>query len=424
MKKDTVAAKTLGQTVPRIDGDRLWANIETTAHFGAMGQTGLKRLTLTEEDRKVRDWFVAECRTLGCSVEWDQIGNMFATYPGQNMALAPIAVGSHLDTQPGGGRFDGILGVLSGIEVVRALRAASHVLKHPVTVVNWTNEEGSRFPPAMMGSGVFCGVHDLSRIEAVQDKSGVSVSEALMAIGYQGEQATGHKRFSAYLELHVEQGPILEAENVQIGAVTGIQGVSWLDIEVTGVEAHAGSYPMGMREDALLLASRIILAVEAIAASHPPGVATVGFIRAEPNSRNVVPGKVALEVDLRHPDDATLSDMENLLIAEVQRVAPRNDIRAIWRKTPATFNGELVKLVHDQAESLGYNVINMVSGAGHDAGHLAGVSPTAMIFIPSRDGLSHNVQEYSSPQQCAQGAQVLLHTVIEIDRLFSGNNQT
>ena len=401
---------------PRVDAERLWSDILTTARFGPFGETGMDRLALSGADGEVRDWFAAECRALGCTVETDQIGNMFATWPGQDQSLPPIAVGSHLDTQPAGGRFDGILGVLAGVELIRALRDARTRLRHPVTVVNWTNEEGSRFSPAMMGSGVYTGAHELASIEAISDKEGVTVRQALDAIGHRGDHKPGHLPFGAYLELHIEQGPVLENTGRQIGVVTGVQGVCWLDITVPGVDAHAGSRPMGMREDALVAAAHIIHAVEASATAHAPGVGTIGFIRAEPNSRNVVPGRVSLEVDLRHPDETALKAMEDRLITDIRRLSPKAEVRRVWWKAPIAFAPELVDIVRAQTAALGYSAIDMVSGAGHDAAHIASVAPSAMVFIPSHMGLSHNVLEYSSPEQCAEGTSVLLRAVVAADR--------
>ncbi|MDD2047758.1 hydantoinase/carbamoylase family amidase [Pseudomonas putida] len=409
---------------PLIQPERLWGDLMSTAKFGALGETGMCRLALSNEDRQVRDWFVAQCRALGCTIQIDQIGNIFATYPGLDASLAPIAMGSHLDTQPAGGRFDGILGVLAGIEVLRALHDASVRPAHPITVIAWTNEEGSRFAPAMMGSGVFCGAHEWATVAATCDKSGVSVAQALDAIGYAGEHKPGFMQFSAYLELHIEQGPVLEAEHLEIGVVDAVQGVCWLDIKVPGVGAHAGGRPMNMRDDALVAASKIILAVEAVAGAHSPGVGTVGYISAGPNSRNVIPGTVALEVDLRHPVDAELSALENEVIAEIKRISPAAEVRRVWRKPPVTFDARIVDAIAARTEALGYSARRMVSGAGHDAAHVAGVAPSAMIFIPSYQGLSHNVREYSSPEQCAQGATVLLGAVLDLDNLLLADKRS
>jgi N-carbamoyl-L-amino-acid hydrolase len=401
-----------------INSGRLWNDIISTRQMGATGNSGITRLALSEEDRKVRQWFADECTALGCTVEVDRIGNMFATYGGQDMTLAPIAVGSHLDTQPQGGRFDGILGVLAGVELIRALKESTTRLKRPLTVINWTNEEGSRFAPPMMGSGVFTGALSLAPTEALRDKAGLTVAEALENIGFRGPGPIDRRRLAAYVELHIEQGPALEAADKDIGVVTGVQGVRWLDVLVKGTEAHAGSTPMTQRKDALVAAAEIVIAVRDIARQHPPGVGTVGFAAIEPNSRNVVPGTVRLEVDLRHPSETGLDAMQSALEQRAATAERSIVVERIWRKSPVDFDPRCVTAVRESAEALGFSAIDIVSGAGHDAAHIATVAPTAMIFIPSKDGLSHNELEYSSPQQCAKGAEVLLRTVLEIDRRF------
>lgn len=401
-----------------VDAERLWSDILATARFGAAGETGMNRLAGSAADGDVRRWFEAECRALGCTVEVDRIGNMFATYPGTDPCLPSIAVGSHLDTQPAGGRFDGILGVLAGVEILRILRASGWRLAHPFTVVNWTNEEGSRFAPAMMGSGVFCGVHALDAMSARTDKDGISLGEALEAIGCRGKHPPGHLPMAAYLELHIEQGPVLEAAGRVIGIVTGVQGLRWLDIRIKGTEAHAGAFPMTLRQDAVVSAAKVIQAVEAVALKHSPGVGTVGYVHVIPNSRNVVPGEVCLEVDLRHPDEAGLAAMEAAIRDEVNRQVPGAVVSAVWRKAPVAFDATLRGVVEQAAADLALPGMDIVSGAGHDAAHLAGQVPTAMVFIPSRDGLSHNAHEFSSPQQCADGANVLLRSVLRADELL------
>ena len=345
---------------------------------------------------------------------------MFAILPGSEPGLAAIAVGSHLDTQPAGGRFDGILGVLAGVEILRVLHVSGQRLRHPFTVVNWTNEEGSRFSPAMMGSGVFCGVHDIGTIHAIADKEGVTVGEALDKIGYRGEHVPGHLPMAAYLELHIEQGPVLEADGTAVGIVSGVQGLRWLDVRVRGTEAHAGAFPMPLREDALVSSAKVVLATEAVALKYPPGVATVGYIHASPNSRNVVPGEVRLEIDLRHPEEKGLAEMEAELMADIARLVPQAELSVVWRKAPVLFDAMLRESIRQEAGALRLSALNMVSGAGHDAAHMAGKVPTAMIFIPSREGLSHNEREYSSPQQCADGASLLLRSVLRIDE-FPGS---
>lgn len=401
--------------MPQINGDRLWADIVSTARFGGTDKGGVTRLTLTDEDRQVRDWFVAECRSLGCIVEVDRIGNIFATYPGEEPSLPPIAVGSHLDTQPQGGRFDGILGVLAGVELIRTLKETGTALRHSLTVVNWTNEEGSRFSPAMMGSGVFAGASKLEAIEAVHDRDGTSVLSALEAIGYRGDTSVGHLGLAGYVELHIEQGPLLEAAATAIGIVTGVQGVRWFDVTITGTEAHAGSTPMAQRDDALVAAAEIVLAVRDIAGRHPPSVGTVGFASVGPNSRNVVPGLVRLQIDMRHPSESGLDQMQTALEQAIGAIGARITLDHIWSKQPVVFDPAIVDAVRASAEALGLSAIDAVSGAGHDAAHIAGICPTAMIFVPSKDGLSHNEAEYSSQEECARGADVLLQTVLQID---------
>ncbi|MGN7807027.1 Zn-dependent hydrolase [Ensifer sp. 22521] len=395
---------------PVTNGDRLWNDLVATARFGGTDKGGVTRLTLTEEDREVRDWFVAACRALGCTVEIDGIGNIFATYPGEDMSLPAIAVGSHLDTQPQGGRFDGILGVLAGVEVLRTLKETTTRLRHPLTVVNWTNEEGSRFSPAMMGSGVFAGALSLDAAHAV------TVGAALDAIGYRGEARVEPAAFAAYVELHIEQGPLLEASATEIGVVTGIQGLRWFDITVTGTEAHAGSTPMAQRDDALVAAAEIVLAVSNIARENPPGVGTVGFVDVGPNSRNVVPGTVRLQIDMRHPSEAGLDRMQAALEDTVRSVGASAELTRIWSKAPVVFDPSIVDAVRNSAEALGYSATDVVSGAGHDAAHIATIMPTAMIFVPSKNGLSHNEAEYTAPEECARGAEVLFQTILELDQ--------
>ncbi|WP_104665096.1 Zn-dependent hydrolase [Ensifer adhaerens] len=401
---------------PATNGNRLWADIVSTARFGAADKGGVTRLTLTEEDRQVRDWFVAECRALGCTVEVDGIGNIFTTYAGEDMSLPAIAVGSHLDTQPQGGRFDGILGVLAGLEVLRTLKESATRLRHPLMVVNWTNEEGSRFSPAMMGSGVFAGALALDAAQALADREGITVGTSLDAIGYRGEADVKPAAFAAYVELHIEQGPLLEASATEIGVVSGIQGLRWFDVVITGTEAHAGSTPMAQRDDALVAAAEIILAVRDIARQNPPGVGTVGFAEVGPNSRNVVPGSVRLQIDMRHPSDAGLDQMQLALESAARKAGAGVALKHIWSKAPVVFDPAIVEAVRHSADALGYSATDIVSGAGHDAAHIATITPTAMIFVPSKDGLSHNEAEYTAPEECARGAEVLFQTILEIDR--------
>jgi beta-ureidopropionase / N-carbamoyl-L-amino-acid hydrolase len=405
----------------RIDPDRLWASIEETARFGATPKGGIKRLTLSDEDRQVRDWFARACAAAGCTVTVDAMGNQFARRPGRDATLPPIAIGSHLDTQPTGGRYDGVIGVLSGLEVLRTLRDTGYETAAPVEVVNWTNEEGSRFAPAMLASGVFAGVFEQGWAEARQDRDGVRFGDALDRIGARGGVPCGSHPLSAHFELHIEQGPVLEAEGKTIGVVTGVQGMRWYEVEVTGRESHAGTTPMPLRRDALAAAAEIVRAVEALGKAHAPdAVATVGLLECRPNSRNVVPGSAFLTVDLRHPDDAVLAAMETGLDATLRRVGTERGIEVslsrVWDSPAVRFDADCVGAVRRAAEEAGLPAREIVSGAGHDSAYVARVTPTAMIFVPCREGLSHNEAEHAERDHVAAGADVLLRAVLDTDR--------
>jgi N-carbamoyl-L-amino-acid hydrolase len=403
----------------RADPVRLWDTLMTTAAIGGTVKGGICRLTLTDHDRKVRAWLQAEAEAAGCTVTRDDMGVMFARRPGRRADVPPIGIGSHMDTQPTGGKFDGNLGVLAALEVLRTLDAAGYETFAPIELINWTNEEGARFSPPMLASGVFAGMFARDWACARTDAEGVSFGAALEAIGERGGEACGQHPLSAFFELHIEQGPILEAEGLDIGAVTGVQGMRWLEVTVTGQEAHTGATPMHLRKNALLGAARLVEKVEAIAHAHAPlAVATVGSMRVKPNSPNVVPGEVFLTVDLRHPEAAVLEAMEAALRAELLLLGPLNGIACdkIWDQPPVAFNPQCVTAVRGAAESCGFKVRNMVSGAGHDAAYVARVAPTAMIFVPCKGGISHNETEFSSQDQCAAGAQVLLQVVLDYDR--------
>ncbi|MCA3572543.1 MAG: Zn-dependent hydrolase, partial [Aestuariivirga sp.] len=293
-----------------INPQRLWDTLMETAKFGGTPKGGIKRLTVSDEDKRVRDWFKAECEKLGCTVEVDEVGNMFATRPGKREGIAPIAMGSHLDTQPTGGKFDGVLGVLGALEAMRTLVDMGYETNAPIMIVNWTNEEGSRFAPAMLCSGVYAGVFTTDYAYSREDRQGIKLGDELERIGYKGKHKAGDITFQAMFELHIEQGPILEAENKMIGVVTGVQGMRWYEVTVKGQESHTGATPMGLRKNALLGASRMIEAIHQVGMNHLPGVASVGLIENRPNSRNVVPGEVFFTVDLRHPDEKVLDRME------------------------------------------------------------------------------------------------------------------
>jgi len=403
----------------RIDPERLWLALMETAAIGGTAKGGINRQTLTAEDGVVRGWFRREAEALGCKVTVDEVGNMLALRPGRRADLAPIALGSHLDTQPTGGKFDGNLGVLGALEALRTLVAVGYETNAPFVVVNWTNEEGARFAPAMLGSGVFAGVYSRAQADAIADIEGLRFGEALDGIGWRGEAKAGMP-LSAYLELHIEQGPILEAEDKTIGVVTGVQGVRWYEASITGRESHAGTTPMPRRADAMVACARLALEVQKIALAHAPtAVGTVGRVEVEPNSPNVIPGVVRMTVDLRHHDDATLEAMEKALYAAVAAIAGEAKVQIETRKlhdlAAIKFHPDCVAAVRAAADALGHAHRDIISGAGHDAVHLSRVTPTAMIFVPCKDGLSHNEAESATLEHCAAGAQVLLEAALALD---------
>ena len=413
------------KAAPVVDADRLWQAIHETAAFGACPGGGITRLALSDDDRRVRDWFRREAEALGCTVSVDEIGTMFARRAGRRADLPPIAMGSHLDTQPTGGKFDGVLGVLAGLEVLRTLAASGLVTEAPLEVVNWTNEEGTRFTPAMLASGVFAGALTADFARSRRDGDGVTFGEALEHIGYRGPERAGARRFSAYFELHIEQGPVLEAQGLEIGVVTGVQGARWYDVVLTGATGHTGTTPMAMRRNALVGAARLVEAMEGIARAHGPEVvATVGRLEVSPNSRNIIPERVAFSVDLRHPDGDVLAamaaDFEAALAATVAEIGLEHESSVTHDVPAVTFDPRLVACVEAGAAAAGLRHRRMVSGAGHDALHVALVAPTAMIFVPCLGGLSHNVAESSTREECAGGAQVLLNAVLACDAGSTG----
>lgn len=406
-----------------INARRLWNDLAETARIGGTQKGGIHRLTLTDEDRRVRLWFQEQCQALGCDIQVDDVGNMFAIRPGRRPDLRPIAIGSHLDTQPTGGKFDGVLGVLAGLECLRSLDDAGYETNAPLMLVNWTNEEGARFSPAMLGSGVHAGVFDRTFALARTDRDGVSFEAALDQIGYRGPWQTGIIPIGAMFELHIEQGPVLEAEGGTIGIVRGVQGMRWYDVELTGQEAHAGSTPMSLRRDALTASASLIHALDRVARMHTNAVATVGTVAVEPNSRNVIPGRVLLSVDLRHPDAVTLDLLESALKEALNAVGESHHVGTsltrIWDSPPVHFHEDCIAAVRSAAEACGYRAREMISGAGHDAANIARIAPTAMIFIPCAGGLSHNEAEDASFDDCKAGAQVLLRAVLNYDQQFA-----
>ena len=401
-----------------INGDRLWTSLMEMAEIGATEKGGNNRLTLTDLDKQGRDLFVHWCEEAGCSITVDAIGNIFARRPGRNDTKPAIMMGSHLDTQPTGGRFDGVLGVLAGLEALRTLNDHDIETDAPVEVACWTNEEGSRFSPAMMGSGVFAGVFELDSILMKSDIDGAILGNELKRIGYNGCDIPGGRKVGAYFELHIEQGPILESEDKTIGVVTDAQGQRWYEITITGVESHAGPTPMPRRRDALVTSSKIIQEVNRIGHAHAPDAcATVGHMQVRPNSRNVIPGEVFLAVDFRHPIDETLSTMDEQLKAFCTRVSKNDQLSVevvdFWYFPPTPFNEDCINAVRNAADRAGFTHRDIISGAGHDAVYIAGVAPTGMIFVPCEDGISHNEVENATPEDCAAGCQVMLHAVLE-----------
>jgi N-carbamoyl-L-amino-acid hydrolase len=406
-----------------INPQRLWDALMETAKFGGTPKGGIKRLTVSDEDKKVRDWFKAECEKLGCTVQVDEVGNMFATRPGKRKDVLPIAMGSHLDTQPTGGKFDGVLGVLGALEAMRTLVDMGYETNAPVMIVNWTNEEGSRFAPAMLCSGVYAGVFDRDFAYSREDRQGIKLGDELERIGYKGAIKAGDVKFQAMFELHIEQGPILEAESRMIGVVTGVQGMRWYEVTVRGQESHTGATPMGLRKNALLGASRMIEAIHQVGMNHLPGVASVGLIENHPNSRNVVPGEVFFTVDLRHPDEKVLDQMEAAYKAALPKIAEELNLeleeKRIWISPAVKFAPQLIDCVREGAKQADYTMREMASGAGHDAAYIARVAPTTMIFVPCLGGISHNEAESTTLEECGAGSQVLLNAVLAYDRTLA-----
>ena len=402
----------------RIDGQRLWDALMRLASIGATPKGGVCRLALSDLDKQGRDLVVGWAREAGMSVTIDKIGNVFMRRAGRNNALPPIMTGSHIDTQPTGGKFDGNYGVLAGIEVVRTLNDHGVETEAPIEVAFWTNEEGSRFVPVMMGSGVFAKAFSLEHAYAAKDIHGKTVREELERIGYIGTEEPGEHPIGAYFESHIEQGPVLEDHDKVIGVVEGVLGIRWFDCTITGMEAHAGPTPMALRKDALQVATHIMQEVVASALRHAPhGRGTVGMVQVFPNSRNVIPGQVKFSIDLRNSTDALVDQMA----AEVRAFAERKAAEAgctvemqLVSSYPAqAFHPDCVAAVGRAAAKLGYSNMPAVSGAGHDAVYAAKLAPAGMIFIPCKDGISHNEIEDAKPEHLEAGCNVLLHAMLE-----------
>ena len=402
----------------RINGERLWASLMELAQIGATPKGGVKRLALTDLDKQGRDLVVGWAKEAGLSITIDQIGNVFMRREGRNPELPPVMTGSHIDTQPTGGKFDGNYGVLAGLEVIRTLNDLNIQTEAPLEVAFWTNEEGSRFVPVMMGSGVFCGAFSLETAYAAKDTDGKSVRDELERIGYLGDQVPGRHPIGAYFETHIEQGPVLEDADKVIGVVPAVMGLSWYDCVVTGMEAHAGPTPMGLRKDAMQVSTRIMQEVVAIANRYPPyGRGTVGMVQVFPNSRNVIPGEVKFSIDLRNVNDELLNTMHEEMLAFIDKTRSESGlgitIERVSYYPPCPFHPDCVGAVRSATEKLGYSTMDVVSGAGHDAIYAARLAPSGMIFVPCKDGISHNEIEDAKAEHLEAGCNVLLHAMLE-----------
>ncbi|MDC0011949.1 Zn-dependent hydrolase [Octadecabacter sp.] len=402
----------------RINGARLWDSLMEMAEIGPGVAGGNNRQTLTDEDSEGRHLFQSWCEAAGCTMGVDEIGNMFARREGTDPDALPVYVGSHLDTQPTGGKYDGVLGVLGGLEIIRTLNDLEINTKHPIVVTNWTNEEGTRFAPAMLASGVFAGKHTLDWANDRVDSDGKRFGDELERIGWKGSEKVGARKMHAMFELHIEQGPILEAENKDIGVVTHGQGLRWIECTITGKESHTGSTPMHMRKNAGRGLALLTELVHEIAMANQPGaVGAIGMIDVYPNSRNVIPGKVVFTVDMR----THLLDKLNAMVAEFNARAPKlcEDIgvefsfEIIGQFDPPAFDEGCVGAVRAAAERLGYSHMDIISGAGHDACWINDLYPTAMVMCPCVDGLSHHEAEEISQEWATAGADVLMHAVVE-----------
>lgn len=408
----------------KISGDRLWASLMDMAKIGPGIAGGNNRQTLTDEDAEGRNLFKSWCDAAGMTMGVDTMGNIFATREGTDPDALPVYVGSHLDTQPTGGKYDGVLGVLAGLEVVRTMNDLDLKTKHPIVVTNWTNEEGTRFAPAMLSSGVFANMHTQEWAYDREDAEGKKFGDELKRIGWVGDEDVGARKMHAFFELHIEQGPILEAENKDIGVVTHGQGLSWTQVTITGKESHTGSTPMPMRKNAGLAMAKVLQLVDDIAWSHKPdAVGAAGHIDVFPNSRNVIPGKVVFTVDFRSPILAVIQDMESRLKSGAKDICDEMGMGIEFEKVggfdPVTFDEACVTAVRNAAERLGYSHRNLISGAGHDACWINRMAPTAMIMCPCVDGLSHNEAEDISKEWATAGADVLMHAVLETAEIVS-----
>lgn len=403
----------------RINAERLRASLADMARVGATPQGGVSRPTLTDADRAGRDLFAGWARAAGLAVRVDDLGNMYGRRPGRDPAAAPVLTGSHLDSVPQGGKYDGTLGVLAALEVVRTLNDHGAVTRHPIEVVNFTNEEGVRFEPAMLASGALAGAWSREYAYGRTDREGRSFGAELERIDYLGDPANRPGPLHAYIELHIEQGPVLEAAGIPVGAVEGILGITWLNVELRGQADHAGPSPMSMRRDALAAAGRIIDGVRAVArAEGDPAVVTCGRLSLEPNVINVIPGRVVFSLDLRHSKAEGLTRMEAGARDRIARICAEERVEAqvdvIWSIPPTRFDAGVVATVETAAAAVGVSCRRITSGAGHDSKYLAQMTRAGMIFVETKDGKSHCEEEDAPWPAIAAAANVLLHTVLRL----------
>ena len=408
----------------KIDGDRLWQSLMAMAEIGPGVAGGNNRQALTDADGEARHLFQQWCEDAGLTMSLDQMGNMFGRREGTDPDALPIMVGSHLDTQPTGGKYDGVLGVLAGLEIIRSLNDLDIKTKHPIEVVNWTNEEGCRFSPPMLSSGVFAGVYDLNWAYDRTDADGQRFGSEIERIGWIGEEQVGAHPLKAYFELHIEQGPILEDADIPIGIVTHGQGLVWTRITLTGKESHAGSTPMDRRVNAGLGMAQIIASVDEIAQHYAPDArATVGQCDVYPNSVNVIPGQAILTVDMRHPDQQQLNAMVKDLYAHAQKIAANIGLEIIFEElsniAPITFDETCLDHLRHAAEIFDYPYLDLISGAGHDAFWVSKVAPSAMIMCPCVGGLSHNEAEDITPAWATASTDVLCHAVLNMAEIVT-----
>ena len=400
-----------------INQNRLWDSLMTIAKIGPGIAGGNNRQTVTEEDGEARKLFQKWSEEAGMKMIVDELGSMFFRREGTSKDALPVVIGSHLDTQPTGGKYDGVLGVLAGLEIVRTLNDLNIETKHPIMIVNWTNEEGSRFAPAMMASAGYAGIYDINTLLSAEDAEGNIFGNELEKIGWKGSEQVGKQKFHCYYELHIEQGPILETEEIDIGVVTHGQGLKWLEVKLSGIEQHTGTTPMHVRKDTSLAMSEIILAVNNIAIKNQPNaLGSVGHIEVSPNSRNVIAGQSVFTIDFRSPDINKLEKMENelrlLAIDICKKYKVEFDMTQIGGFDPVTFDTKCLKNIRDSAKKFGYSHKDIVSGAGHDACWINSVAPSAMIMCPCVDGLSHNEAEEIKPEWAGSSTNVLLHAAI------------